>query len=95
MKILSEADRVLKAGGLFVIWDFDVSIPCCRQNIHNANTPTFKINQNNLFSNNPEYFLVEKRAFSDDGKKIFDFDPQNRCSLSIFYKDSKNAFVNV
>ena len=95
MKILSESDRVLKTGGLFVIWDFDVTIPCRRQNKHNANTPTFKINQTNLFSNNPEYFLVEKRAFSDSGRNDFDVDPQNRCSLSIFYKDSKNAFVNI
>ncbi len=86
MKTLSEADRVLKEGGFLCIYDFDTSMPLRRDNKHNRLVPTYKMDMASWICGNPQYTLVEKRVFSHSGEG-FCADMQERCSLSVFYKE--------
>lgn len=92
-KSVSEVDRVLKDGGIVAIWDFDTDIPYMRPNIHHENLWTFKYDYTKLFSCNPQYILIEKRSFSDEGEG-FSRDIQERCALNILYKEQiKEAYI--
>ena len=95
VKALSEVDRVLKTDGWLAIWDFDTQIPYIRNNVHNANVPTYKYDLSKLFVNNPQYYLVEKRMFSADGDIVFEKDIQMRCALHVLYKENEErAYVH-
>ena len=59
MKTVSEADRVLKEGGYLVIVDFDTFIPYKKDNVHNPDAWTYKMQYINLFLSNPQYCLVK------------------------------------
>lgn len=61
LRSVSEADRVLKERGYLVIVDFDTSIPYKRENIHNQDMRTYKMQYSKLFLANPQYFLCENR----------------------------------
>lgn len=86
---ISEADRILKTGGLLFITDFDTKVPFKRINIHNKDAYTYKMNYSNLFLSNPQYYLIEKKNYSHNDI-TFDFDIQERVSAQILYKDSED-----
>lgn len=88
-KSISEADRILKTGGLLFITDFDTKIPFKRINIHNKDAYTYKMDYANLFLTNPQYYLIEKKNYSHNDI-TFDFDVQERVSAQILYKDSED-----
>lgn len=93
LRAVSEADRVLKCGGVIAAWDFDTRIPYLRKNIHNDNVPTYKCDLASFFLGNPQYYLAEKRPFSHAGlgfhKKI-----QERAALHVLYKEClEDAYV--
>ncbi len=89
MKSVAEADRVLKENGYLIITDFDTKMPFKRENIHNPNVWTYKMQYTDLFLANPQYFLVEKRNYSI-GSGLFCEDIQERITLDILYKDSED-----
>ncbi len=92
-KTVSEADRVLKTGGILVSWDFDTKIPYRRPNIHNEHVPTYKYDIARLFLGNPQYSLIEKRSFSHAGYG-FDMQMQERCALNVLYKETiEDAYI--
>lgn len=93
MKSVAEADRVLKENGYLIITDFDTKMAFKRENIHNPDIWTYKLQYSNLFLANPQYFLVEKRNYSI-GSGLFCEDIQERMTLDIIYKDSiDNAYI--
>lgn len=94
-KVIGEIDRVLKTGGLVVVWDFDTKIPFRRENIHSRYLPTYKFDVSNLFCGNPQYTLIEKRSFSHDGDS-FCVDMQERLALNVFYKEKiEEGYVSI
>lgn len=86
-RTMAEADRVLKCKGHLIIIDFDTNIPYKRENIHNAEAYTYKMQYSNLFLANPQYYLVDKKSFSHEGM-TFHPNIQERISLNILYKDT-------
>lgn len=93
LRAYAEADRVLKAGGILVIHDFDTKIPYKRGNIHNKETPTYKMNYAEMLLQNPEYYLIEKRSYWSGGE-YFSPDIQERVGVYFIYKeDLENAYV--
>lgn len=82
---ISEADRVLKDRGFLVIHDFDTTHAYKRNNVHNEEAFTYKMDYSKLFLANPQYYLVEKRSLSEEGD-FFVTDIQERRSLQILYK---------
>ena len=90
---ISEADRILKSGGYLFITDFDTFNPYKRVNIHNKDAYTYKMNYSKLFLANPQYYLVEKKAFSHEGF-VFSSEVQERVSAQILYKDfEENVYI--
>ena len=88
-KSISEADRILKDGGIIFLTDFDTKNPYKRINQHDKYAYTYKMNYSNLFLSNPQYYLIEKITYSHSG---FNFNPevQERVSAQILYKDFEN-----
>lgn len=90
---ISEIDRVLKTGGLLILEDFDTMLPYIRNNIHNPNVYTYKMNYSNLFLANPQYCLVEKYSYSHYNKEFHE-DKQERVSTCILHKEScQNSYI--
>lgn len=85
-RAIAEIDRVIKVNGLIAIWDFDTKLPYKRENIHEKDVPTYKLDVSNLFCGNPQYTLIEKRSFSHAGESFCE-DMQERCALHVFYKE--------
>lgn len=93
MKTVSEADRVLKDGGYLAVIDFDTPVPYKRDNIHNPDAWTYKMQYINLFLANPQYCLADKKVFSDGGQ-FFCKEIQERVSFNVLYKDSvDNSYI--
>lgn len=93
MRSVAEADRVLKGNGYLIITDFDTKMAFKRENIHNPNVWTYKMQYSDLFLANPQYFLVEKKNYSI-GSGLFCEDIQERMTLDILYKDSvDNVYI--
>lgn len=94
MRVVSEADRVLKEGGYLMLVDFDTYSPYKRRNIHNSEMWTYKMQYINLFLSNPQYCLVYKKSFSDNGM-WFCKEIQERISFNVLYKDVvNNIYIN-
>lgn len=83
-KSISEADRVLKSGGIVILEDFDTAIPYKRENSHNNDAYTYKMDYSKLFTANPQYYLLNKYNYSHSGDN-FNIDIQERISTSILY----------
>ena len=84
-KTICEADRVLRAGGILVITDFDTPLRCKRINVHQPDCPTWKMDYASLFL--PlGYTLAEKRAYSHE-RDGFTHVMQNRVSTWFLYKE--------
>lgn len=79
-RVVAEADRVLKNGGLLVIHDFDPDFPRMRRYAHHNGLWSYKMNYSMLFTANPAYVLVEKTSFSH-ADLHWNADPQERVGL--------------
>lgn len=90
---ISEADRILKEGGYLLITDFDTPLPYKRNNKHNKDAYTYKMNYSKLYLANPQYSLIAKKNYSHDSNN-FNTDIQERVSAQILYKDYEdNSYV--
>ncbi len=87
MRTVSEADRVLKQNGYLIIIDFDTETPYKRDNTHNPDAWTYKMQYSALFLANPQYYLVEKKSFTHS-QLFFCEDIQERISFNVLYKDN-------
>ncbi len=89
-KSIAEADRVLKEKGTMVVIDFDTNIAYKRNNIHNQEAVTYKMQYSKLFLANPQYYLIKKETYSHADMK-FTPDIQERVALNILYKEDINS----
>ena len=90
---ISEADRILKEGGYLLITDFDTPLPYKRDNIHNKDTFTCKMNYSKFYLCNPQYSLICKKNYSHESN-TFNKDIQERVSAQILYKDYEdNSYI--
>lgn len=93
LKAYAEADRVLKTNGLLIIYDFDTQIPYIRNNIHNRDAFTYKMDYAKLLISLPQYYLLDKTVYCHAGN-FFDDSIQERISLQILYKeDVTDAYI--
>ena len=88
---ISEADRVLKDGGLIAIVDFDPSGPYANPYIHNDSLNTYKTNYADIFLASNHYSLMYKHSFSHSSPS-FDERIDERVSLSLLFKQEKKVY---
>ncbi|MDP9087165.1 MAG: class I SAM-dependent methyltransferase [Pseudomonadota bacterium] len=85
-RVISEADRIVKDGGIVAIHDFDPVVPCVRPYKHVQGVNSYKMNYSALFLSDPAYSLVEKVAFTHDNIQ-WTSDVQERLALWICRKN--------
>lgn len=90
-RVVAEADRVLRDGGLLVVYDFDPDVATSREYCHHAGMRSFKMDYSRLFLANPAYMLVEKLGFTHDDLAWSD-DPQERVGLWLLRKNVETAY---
>jgi SAM-dependent methyltransferase len=90
-RVVAEADRVLRDGGLLAILDFDPDGPCVRAYHHRPGLRSYKMDHARLFLANPAYVLVEKFSASHTTGR-WDPDPQERVALTISRKNLEHAY---
>ncbi len=85
-RALSEADRVLKAGGFLAITDFDPGVMHKRPYIHREGIFSYKQDYSKFYTVGGLYYLVSKAAFSH---RQAHFDPvvDERVSVALLYKE--------
>lgn len=86
-RTISEADRVLKHGGLLLIDDFLTPVAFKRPNKHDPRFFTYKYDYAKLFLSDPCYSLIERTACFHNGVASFS-EIQERTSVSILYKEN-------
>jgi ubiquinone/menaquinone biosynthesis C-methylase UbiE len=91
---LSEADRVLKKGGFLAITDFDPGVKSKRPYIHKAGIFSYKQDYSKFYTESGLYYLVGKKSFSHR-QAFFDFDSDERVSLTVLYKEVDPYPLNV
>ena len=91
MRTVSEADRVLRDGGVLAIVDFEPEAPCARPYSHRPGLLSYKMDHSRLFLANPAYVLAEKHATSHTTGR-WEHDPQERVALTICRKDLEHAY---
>lgn len=85
-RVVAEADRVLKDGGMIAIHDFDPDVPCVRAYSHCPGVSSYKMDYPGLFLCNPAYSLVEKVSFTQENVE-WTSDAQQRLALWICRKN--------
>ena len=90
-KSISEADRVLKDGGLMSIIDFDPSGAYANPYAHKEPLKTFKTNYSDICLASNHYALMYNHSFSLSGK-TFAEKIDERMSLSILYKQEYDVY---
>jgi SAM-dependent methyltransferase len=93
-RVVAQADRVLKNGGLLAIVDFDPDLPVRRRYSHAAGVTTHTTDHARMFLGFPQYVLVEKRAFSHHGDH-FETDANERLAIQILYKDVNAGYAAI
>lgn len=93
-RVVAEADRVLRDGGLLVVVDFDPLAPCKRAYHHKSGLYSYKMDYPSLFLANPAYSLVEK--FSTSHTTVdWMHDPQELIALNVCRKNMSLAYQPV
>lgn len=85
-RALSEADRVLKAGGFLAITDFDPGVMHKRPYIHREGLFSYKQDYSKFYTEGGLYYLISKATFSHR-KAYFDPVADERVSLALLYKE--------
>ncbi len=93
-RVVAEADRVLRDGGLLAIVDFDPDQPCKRPYHHRPGLHSYKMDYSRLFLANPAYVLVDKLSLGHNNG-VWVTDPQERVSLTLCRKDMDHAYREV
>ena len=90
-EIAKEYDRVLKDGGLLILWDFYASYPHKNKYIHLDNCFSYKMDYSKMFTWNPNYSIIRDIKF-DHSKNFMPKDTDDIISLFILSKNPLNAF---
>jgi len=88
---ISEADRVLKDGGLLAIIDFDPISPYANPYIHRDSLNTYKTNYSDIFLASKHYSLMYKHSFSHSSIN-FDEKIDERMALSLLFKQEDEVY---
>ena len=86
-RALSEADRVLKAGGFLAITDFDPGVMHKRPYTHREGIFSYKQDYSKFYTEGGLYYLASKAAFSHR-QAYFDPVADERVSLALLYKET-------
>lgn len=62
-KVAYHVDRVLRAGGIVYVMDFDSSTPHVNKYVHNKNCYTYKMDHCQMFLWSPQYYVVYKEYY--------------------------------
>jgi SAM-dependent methyltransferase len=92
-RVVAEADRVLKDGGILAILDFDPDLPRVRPYRHQAGINSYKMDYSRLFLCDPAYLLAEKVSFGHDNLQWMS-DAQERLALWICRKNLQMAYLS-
>jgi ubiquinone/menaquinone biosynthesis C-methylase UbiE len=92
MRVVAEADRVLRGGGWLMVTDFDPEIPHRRAFKHHEGIWTYKMQYADLWLANPAYVLVEKISFSHESEG-FHPDPNERVASWVLYKQANSGYL--
>lgn len=87
MRIVAEADRVLRQGGMLMIVDFDPAVTHRRPFVHQQGLWSYKMCYPDIWLASPEYVLVEKCSYSHEGDQ-FHADPGERVAAWVLAKQS-------
>jgi ubiquinone/menaquinone biosynthesis C-methylase UbiE len=90
-RVVAEADRVLKDGGLLAIHDFDPDLPSVRPYRHHEGLNSYKMDYSRLFLADPAYVLAEKVSFSHQSAQWSD-DAQERVGFWVCRKNTQTAY---
>lgn len=89
MRAVSEADRVLRCGGMLMIVDFDPAVSNRRPFAHQQGLWSYKMCYPDLWLANPEYVLNEKCSYSHE-EDCFHSDPGERVAAWVLVKQSSD-----
>ena len=92
-RVVAEADRVLKDGGLLAIHDFDPDVPTTRPYAHYPGIKSYKMDYSGLFLCTPAYSLIEKQSFTHDALH-WSIDPQERLALWMCRRQVDSGYRN-
>lgn len=92
-KVVSEADRVLKDGGIIGITDFDSKNPKKRSYKHFKHLYSYKYDYSKIFLAFPQYSLIEKFNKSSENA-AFETDFTQRVSSVVMYKNHETGYFN-
>ena len=90
---ISEADRVLKDGGLLAIIDFDPSKPYKNLYSHKQGIKSYKNNYSDIFLSSGHYALMYKHSYSHEGS-TFHETVDERVSISLLFKQEEKVYSN-
>ena len=90
---ISEADRVLKDGGLLAIIDFDPSKPYKNLYSHKQGIKSYKNNYSDIFLSSGHYALMDKHSYSHEGS-TFHETVDERVSISLLFKQEEKVYSN-
>ncbi len=85
VNVISEADRVLRHGGMLSILDFDHPELIEKENKHKKELKTFKRRHEKYFLE-IGYELVAKLSLTPELNIGFEIDPDNRVALYLLFK---------
>ncbi len=87
--IAHEVDRVLKPGGAIILGDYESRIPL-RNTMHHAQSEvwSYKMEYEKMFTWHPQYFLSEKRAYSEQSP-CFHYTHNERLSFATIIKTAE------
>lgn len=72
--IVNEANRVLRDGGLLVIYDFAAVSPFKNAYRHKKGVHSYKMTWSNMFTSHPSYTLLAREYAERNGNRSFHFD---------------------
>ena len=88
LRCVSEVDRSVKFGGFLSIIDFEPPFPYSNTYSHLSNIYSHKQNNSDVFVASGLYSIINKFQFSDK-KLYFDKVIDERCSLTLLYKETE------
>lgn len=94
MRVVAEADRVLRGGGKLMITDFDPVISHRRPFKHQKGLWSYKMQYPDLWLANPGYVLAEKVSFSHEGEE-FHASPNERIASWVLVKQGADAYLEL
>lgn len=89
LRCVAEGDRVLRDGGLLLVFDFVVPFPYHNPYAHHPGLSSYKLEFSRYFLAHPAYNLVHRQL---DLRKSDLLDPDRREGVDVLLKNMKHAF---